>query len=71
MSMEMARTCVIVYRVGDSPLPRSLGGPFRLVTQGRSRCGDVKALGTIYVSERSHVDDSDTERVCLRTAPCA
>jgi DMSO/TMAO reductase YedYZ molybdopterin-dependent catalytic subunit len=71
MSLEAARTCVIVYRVGDAPLPRGLGGPFRLVTQGRVRCGDVKALGTIYVSERPHLDDSDTERVCVRTARAA
>ena len=71
MSLEAARDCVVVYRVGDAPLPRGLGGPFRLVTQGRLRCGDVKALGTIYISERPHVDDSDTERVCVRTARAA
>ena len=71
MSMETARSCVIVYRVGDSPLPPGLGGPFRLVTRGRLRCGDVKSLGTIYVSERPHVDDSDTERVCVRTVRAA
>jgi DMSO/TMAO reductase YedYZ molybdopterin-dependent catalytic subunit len=66
MSLEAARDCVIVYRVGEAPLPRGLGGPFRLVTQGRLHCGDVKALGTIYVSKRAHIDDSDTERVCVR-----
>jgi DMSO/TMAO reductase YedYZ molybdopterin-dependent catalytic subunit len=71
MSLEAARGCVVVYRVGEAPLPRGLGGPFRLVTQGRMRCGDVKALGTIYVSDRPHVDDSDTERVCVRTARAA
>ena len=71
MSLQAARDCVIVYRVGDAPLPRGLGGPFRLVTQGRLRCGDVKALGTIYISERPHVDDTDTERVCVRTPRAA
>lgn len=71
MSLEHARTCVIVYRVGDAPLPGGLGGPFRLVTQGRLRCGDVKALDTIYVSERPHVDDCDTERVCIRSPRAA
>ncbi len=71
MSLETARQCVVVYRVGEAPLPRGLGGPFRLVTQGRLRCGDVKALDTIYVSERLPADDSDSERVCIRSARAA
>lgn len=71
MSMEMARACVIVYRVGDAPLPRALGGPFRLVTHGRLRCGDVKALGAVYVSARPHVDESPSARVCARRARAA
>lgn len=71
MPLEAARNCVIVYRVGDAPLPGGLGGPFRLVTQGRLRCGDVKALASIYVSERPLVDDSDTERLCIRGADAA
>jgi DMSO/TMAO reductase YedYZ molybdopterin-dependent catalytic subunit len=68
MSLEAARSCVVVYRVGEAPLPHGLGGPFRLVTNGRLRCGDVKGLRTIYVSRRAHVESSDTERVCVRTA---
>jgi DMSO/TMAO reductase YedYZ molybdopterin-dependent catalytic subunit len=71
LSLAAARGCVIVYRVGDAPLPHALGGPFRLITRGRLRCGDVKALGTIYVSDHAHVDDLDTERVCVRSASAA
>jgi len=66
LPIEAARDCVILYRVGESPLPRGLGGPFRLVTGGRVGAGDVKALGTLYVSERRFVDVDDTERVCVR-----
>jgi DMSO/TMAO reductase YedYZ molybdopterin-dependent catalytic subunit len=71
MSMESARECVVLYRVGDAALPRGLGGPFRLVTQGRLRVGDVKALGSIYVSERRFVENDDTERVCVRVTRAA
>jgi DMSO/TMAO reductase YedYZ molybdopterin-dependent catalytic subunit len=67
MPLEAAKSCVVLYRVGEAPLPRGLGGPFRLVTHGRLRSGDVKALDTIYVSERAVIDDSDTERLCVRT----
>lgn len=71
LPMEAARQCVILYRVGELPLPRGLGGPFRLVTAGRLRAGDVKALGSIYVSERRLVDVDDTERVCVRVTRAA
>jgi DMSO/TMAO reductase YedYZ molybdopterin-dependent catalytic subunit len=72
LPMEAARQqCVILYRVGEAPLPRGLGGPFRLVTSGRLRAGDVKALGSIYVSERRFVDVDDTERVCVRVTRAA
>lgn len=62
ISLETAGDCVIVYRVGDSALPGALGGPFRLVTGGRSHCGDVKAVGALHVFDRAHVEDA--ARVC-------
>jgi len=68
MTLEAVRGCVVIYRVGEAPLPRGLGGPLRLVTQAPARCGDIKALATIHVSEHAHIDDADTERWCLRTA---
>lgn len=71
LPIEAAPACVIVYRVGDAPLPRGLGGPFRLVTHGRLRAGDVKALGAIYVSQRRFVDVDDTERVVVRVTRAA
>ncbi len=67
LPIAAAAACVIVYRVGDAPLPRSLGGPYRLVTNGRVRCGDVKHLGAIYVSDDPVVDGTESERVCLRS----
>jgi DMSO/TMAO reductase YedYZ molybdopterin-dependent catalytic subunit len=66
LPMEATRDCLILYRVGEAALPRGLGGPFRLVTGGRLGAGDVKALGSIYVSEQPFVDADDTERVCVR-----
>ncbi|MGZ3406125.1 MAG: molybdopterin-dependent oxidoreductase [Polyangia bacterium] len=71
LPIEAAQQCVILYRVGEAPLPRGLGGPFRLVTAGRLGNGDVKALGSIYVSERRFVDVDDTERVCVRVTRAA
>ncbi|HEX8951921.1 MAG TPA: molybdopterin-dependent oxidoreductase [Polyangia bacterium] len=71
MPIEAAGQCVIFYRVGDAPLPRGLGGPYRLMTSGRVGAGDVKALGSIYVSERRFVDVDDTERVCVRVTRAA
>jgi DMSO/TMAO reductase YedYZ molybdopterin-dependent catalytic subunit len=71
LPLEAARHCVVLYRVGEAPLPRGLGGPFRLVTGGRLGAGDVKALGSLYVSERRFVDVDDTERVCVRVTRAA
>jgi DMSO/TMAO reductase YedYZ molybdopterin-dependent catalytic subunit len=71
LPMAAAVDCVILYRVGEAALPRGLGGPFRLVTGARLGAGDVKALGSIYVSERRFVDVDDTERVCVRVTRAA
>jgi DMSO/TMAO reductase YedYZ molybdopterin-dependent catalytic subunit len=71
MPIEPALKCVIFYRVGDAALPRGLGGPYRLMTSGRLHTGDVKALGSIYVSERRFGDVDDTERVCVRVTRAA
>ena len=71
LALEAARHCVVLYRVGEAPLPRGLGGPFRLVTSGRIRAGDVKALGSLYVCERRIVDVDDTERVCVKVTRAA
>jgi DMSO/TMAO reductase YedYZ molybdopterin-dependent catalytic subunit len=69
LPIEAIEQSVVVYRIGSAPLPRDLGGPFRLVTNGRLRCGDVKSLGAIYVSERPFVvEEPDTEPMCVRAA---
>jgi DMSO/TMAO reductase YedYZ molybdopterin-dependent catalytic subunit len=71
LPLEAAEQCVVVYRVGEAPLPLVLGGPIRLVTHGRVRCGDVKDLGAIYVSDRPFVDGGETGRVCVRASRSA
>ena len=71
MPFSAVRQCVVFYRVDDTPLPRALGGPYLLMTSGRVGSGDVKALGSIYVSERRFVDVDDTERVCVRVTRAA
>ena len=71
MPFESMRQCVIFYRIAEAPLPRGLGGPYRLMTSGRVGSGDVKALGSIYVSDRRFVDVDDTERVCVRVTRAA
>ena len=71
LSLESAARCVIVYRVGNVALPAGLGGPFRLFTQGRVRSGDVKRLGSLYVSDRQLVELPESERICARTGDAA
>jgi DMSO/TMAO reductase YedYZ molybdopterin-dependent catalytic subunit len=63
LPIDAADRCLIVYRVGEAALPLGLGGPFRLLTQGRIGSSDIKALGAIYASDRPYLDDSDTERI--------
>jgi DMSO/TMAO reductase YedYZ molybdopterin-dependent catalytic subunit len=42
--IEVVEDCVLVYAVGDQPLPVALGGPARLVTRGIDRCANVKRV---------------------------
>jgi DMSO/TMAO reductase YedYZ molybdopterin-dependent catalytic subunit len=51
------QTAVLVYRLGDAPLPAELGGPVRFLIPnveecagGVDRCTNVKALGRVHVS---------------------
>ena len=56
--LEALRTAVLVYRLGDQPLPADQGGPVRFLipnleecaTGGVDRCTNVKALGRIVLS---------------------
>jgi DMSO/TMAO reductase YedYZ molybdopterin-dependent catalytic subunit len=57
--------CIIVYRVSGVALPPSLGGPYRLITEGRIGCGDVKQLGALYVSERTIAEPADSELISV------
>ncbi|MGH7898844.1 MAG: molybdopterin-dependent oxidoreductase [Candidatus Binatia bacterium] len=56
--LEALRTAVLVYRLGDQPLPADQGGPVRFLipnleecaTGGVDRCTNVKGLGRIVLS---------------------
>jgi DMSO/TMAO reductase YedYZ molybdopterin-dependent catalytic subunit len=66
LALDEVPGCVIVYRVGPIALPTGLGGPFRLFTEGRVRSGDVRRLGSLYVSETTVVECIDSELISLR-----
>jgi DMSO/TMAO reductase YedYZ molybdopterin-dependent catalytic subunit len=68
LPLDAVAHCVVIYRVSGAALPASLGGPFRLITAGRLRRGDVKQLGAIYVSEQPFVEIADSELISVRAA---
>ncbi len=48
-----AEGAVVVYALGDGPLPESKGGPFRLLVPGHAdECVHVKQLARIELSDR-------------------
>ncbi|HEY2746888.1 MAG TPA: molybdopterin-dependent oxidoreductase [Polyangia bacterium] len=53
LPIALADDCVLVYAVGDGPVPVELGGPFRLFARGAGRCSNVKHVCAIELSERA------------------
>ena len=52
LPLEEARGALVVYALGDVPLPESKGGPFRLLVPGHAdECVHVKQLASIDVSD--------------------
>ena len=49
--LALVHDCLLVYAVGDTPLPAELGGPFRFLTRGADRCSNVKRVLAIDFSE--------------------
>ncbi len=49
--LELVDDCLLVYAVGNAPLPVELGGPFRFLTRGADRCSNVKHVAAIDFSE--------------------
>jgi DMSO/TMAO reductase YedYZ molybdopterin-dependent catalytic subunit len=39
--------CLLIYAIGDEPLPAELGGPVRLMTRGLGRCANVKNVASV------------------------
>jgi DMSO/TMAO reductase YedYZ molybdopterin-dependent catalytic subunit len=51
IALDLVHDCVLVYAVGNAPLPVELGGPFRFLTRGADRCSNVKHVAAIGFSE--------------------
>lgn len=53
LTLRQARECgVLIYRLDGGPLPKSLGGPFRLVTPGLDDlCANVKGVARIELTK--------------------
>ena len=49
--LELVHDCLLVYAVGNAPLPVELGGPFRFLTRGVDRCSNVKHVAAIGFHE--------------------
>ncbi len=49
--LALVADCVLVYAVGNAPLPVELGGPFRFLARGADRCSNVKHVAAIGFSE--------------------
>jgi hypothetical protein len=58
--LSFLESCLILYRVANAPLPRGLGGPFRLIAP---RIGEVKALASLYVSDCAFMRDDETDSI--------
>jgi DMSO/TMAO reductase YedYZ molybdopterin-dependent catalytic subunit len=52
--------CLLVYAVGEQPLPVDLGGPLRLLTRGLGRCANVKDVATLSFT----VEPATIEHAC-------
>ena len=58
--LELVYDCLLVYAVGNAPLPVELGGPFRFLTRGADRCSNVKHVVAVGFSEAA----VDVEHEC-------
>jgi hypothetical protein len=58
--LSSLQSCLILYRVANGPLPRGLGGPFRLIAP---RIGEVRALASLYVSDCAFLRDDETNSI--------
>jgi DMSO/TMAO reductase YedYZ molybdopterin-dependent catalytic subunit len=66
--LELAADCVLVYAVGDAPLPVGLGGPFRFFARGLDRCSNVKGVAAIGFHEAAAVVEHHCPRAIARRA---
>jgi hypothetical protein len=53
LPVDEAKGALVVYALGDAPLPEAKGGPFRLLVPGHAdECVHVKQLASIDLSDR-------------------
>lgn len=66
--LELVHDCLLVFAVGNAPLPVELGGPFRFLTRGADRCSNVKHVAAIGFSETAVDVDHDCPHAIARRA---
>jgi len=68
--LEAAHDAIVAYRLGDEPLPRKKGGPFRFFIPnveecaigGVDACANVKFLALIELSQQPGADNRPTSK---------
>ncbi len=60
LPLPAVHDCVLVYAIGDGPVPRELGGPVRLWTRGLDACSNVKGVERLTFAEHA----ADVVRRC-------
>jgi 2-dehydropantoate 2-reductase len=69
LPIEEAKGALVVYALGEAPLPESKGGPFRLLVPGHAdECVHVKQVASIELSEHPGrdtrpIDDAEHQKL--------
>ncbi len=66
--LDVAHDCLLVYAVGEAPLPVELGGPLRFFGRGLDRCSNVKSVAAIGLTEVAVEVEHDCPHAIARRA---